>query len=175
MKRLLVSVVLIISSLFFLIRCDKGIEPNPVDDSGETGFSGLVTFKGEWPAGVTRTHLVVFRNPLVSAGDFSVENIGFISNEITYGSSEFQYNSIDNSISTLITLAPGEYSYIVVAQSYTPDLSLDRKDWVVVGVYTATGDQNDPGKMIINKGHVTSGVNITVDFNNPPPQPPGGN
>jgi hypothetical protein len=59
-----------------------------------------------------------------------------------------------------------------VAQSKTPAISYDRKDWSVVGVYTTTGDQSKPGTMSIIDGMITSGIDINVDFNNPPPQPP---
>jgi len=45
---------------------------------------------------------------------------------------------------------------------------------VVVGVYCENGDQSKPKKLIINAGKITNDINISVDFNNPPPQPPGG-
>jgi len=162
--------ILFIGCLTLLITgCDKGIEPASAEP---TGFSGTVTFKGDWPAGITRTHLVVFNHLLQSSADFSQLNISFVSNPIQYGSNSYSFNSLNDSFTSIFQVIPGDYRYIAVAQSTTPDLSFDRKDWVVVGVYTTSGDQSKPGIMTIRDGVITPGIDINVDFNNPPPQPP---
>ena len=65
-------------SLFLIVvifySCDKGIEPLPSNDL-RTGFGGRITFIGQWPDSVTRTHLVVFKDPLISVSDFNVFNL----------------------------------------------------------------------------------------------------
>jgi hypothetical protein len=60
-------------------------------------------------------------------------------------------------------------------QQSTEVLSLARKDWFVSGVYYASGDTTTPGVMVIPDSTFVKNININVDFNNPPPQPPGGN
>ncbi len=162
----------IICSVILVDSCDKGIEPEPENSSGPTGFSGNVTFIGDWPADVKRTHLVVFKNPILTSEDFFPPNLAFVIDSIPYRSSYFEYNSVDNNFIDVFQLAPGEFSYVVVAQSSTPELSLDRKDWVVVGIYCENGNQANPAKLILRGGQMTRDVNIVVDFNNPPPQPP---
>ena len=173
MRKILFAITLILA-VTFIGSCDKGIEPLPPAPSGPTGFSGKVTFTGNWPQDIKRTHVVVFKEPILSSGDFFPPNLSFVIDSIPNGTKEFVYNSIDNNFISTFTLAPGSYKYIVVAQSKTPTLSLSRKDWFVVGVYTTDGKQADPGTMFISQGYITTGIDINVDFNNPPPQPPGG-
>jgi hypothetical protein len=173
MRKFLIAVIIIV--LFnFIGGCDKGIEPLPSAPSGPTGFSGKVTFTGTWPTDIKRTHLVVFKDPLLSSADFFPPNLSFVIDSIPNGTKEFNYNSIDNNFISTFTLAAGTYKYIIVAQSKTPLLSLNRSDWFVVGIYTTNGNQSDPGLMTIQQGYITTGIDINVDFNNPPLQPPGG-
>jgi hypothetical protein len=171
MQKLLFTIT-IIAVLVFISGCDKGIEPLPAPPSGPTGFSGKVTFTGAWPADVTRTHIIVFKNPIERITDFSIQNLAFVVDPITYNSTEFSYSSETNNLLSL-TLTAGIYKYIVVAQSKTPTLSLNRNDWIVVGLYYKDGDMSKPEEMTINQGEITTGINITVDFNNLPPQPVG--
>jgi hypothetical protein len=160
---------------FLILKCDGGIEPEPLNThAGETGFSGKITFVGNWPQNVKRTHLVVFKELIQDTSDFFPPNLTFVVDSVEYGSTEFAYNSIDNNFIPLFNITPGTYKYVVVAQSNTPELSLRRADWTVVGVYTTTGDQSQPGVLNIEEGELTEDINITVDFNNPPLQPPGG-
>ncbi len=168
MKKYLINVLI----LFFAVMvysCNKGIEPS--EPTGPFGFSGKVTFVGKWPEGVKRTHIVVFKNEIKKVEDF-FNYFSFIVDSIPYGSKEFKYNSIDNPFNSNIKLTPGIYSYVVVAQSKTSEITLVRSDWNVVGVYCINGDQSKPKMLIVNPGQITPDVNITVDFNNPPPQPP---
>ena len=65
------------------------------------------------------------------------------------------------------------YAYVAVVQQSTEELSLARKDWFVSGVYYANGDTTKPGTMVIPDSTFVRNININVDFNNPPPQPPG--
>lgn len=161
-----------LTALLLINGCDKGIEPEPEKPTGPSGFSGKITFVGSWPEGIKRTHLVVFKNPIQKSEDFFPPNLSFVSDSIPYKSTEFSYNSIENNFLPILQLVPGEYSYVVVAQSKTPEISLDRKDWFVVGVYCVNGDQTKPAKLIIQANKITENINIVVDFNNPPPQPP---
>jgi len=155
---------------------DHGIEPKPVLKS-PPGFSGTIRFISEWPDSVKRSFLVVFKNPLKSDSDFTILNLKFLSKEIPLGVQLHEFSSLD---STYIPATPGpfssgSYSYVAVVQQSTENLSLARKDWFVSGVYYANNDTTTPGVMIIPDSTFVKNININVDFNNPPPQPPGGN
>ncbi len=162
------TLIFLLASLLILNSCDKGIEPQPDGN----GFSGTITFIGDWPEGITRTYLVVFKNALNSAADFSPLNIKFISNEIPYGITSLNYSSADSAFGSIV---PGKYEYVVIAQSKTPTLSLNRSDWTVAGVYYNGSDTTKPGVLIVPDNGIAANINIICDFNNPPPQPPGGN
>jgi hypothetical protein len=166
-------------SLFLLVvlfySCDNGIEPLPSNDL-RTGFGGKITFIGQWPDSVTRTHLVVFKDPLISVSDFNVFNLRFVSQEIPVGSSEYIYSSLDSSvIPGTGEFQAGNYAYVAVAQSFTQDVSLERSNWFVVGLYLNEGDSVNPGTLSIPENTYVENINIICNFNNPPPQPPGGN
>jgi hypothetical protein len=160
--------------VFFLtvISCDHGISPGPPESSG---FGGTVTFLSSWPDSVKRSFIVVFENPLLEPDDFTINNLKFLTREIPLGVQSHQFSSED---SAYIPPAPGpfpagSYSYIAVVQQSTELLSLARKDWFVSGIYYAQGDTTKPGIMIIPESTFIRNINIKVNFNNPPPQPPG--
>lgn len=157
---------------FLLFGCDKGLEPLDEDTLIGTGFTGTITFNGEWPDSVFRTVVVLFKDNLNSPLDFNIVNLRYISEEIPYGVNSYEYSSLQNF--TVANVTAGEYAYLAVAQSKTEELSLDRKDWYVVGLYAADESQQNPATLKINNNEVKQNVNIVCDFNNPPIQPPGG-
>jgi len=171
-KRLFKGLVLIFVSIL-LFQCDGGLSPDS-KEAGITGFSGKVTFIGTWPQGIKRTHLVVFKSPILQSGDFFPPNLSIIMDSIAYGSNEYNYNSIDNNYVRDAKIDEGDYAYVVVAQSKTAELSLLREDWTVAGIYYASTNNAVPGILRMEKGRTTRDINIICDFNNPPPQPPGG-
>jgi hypothetical protein len=163
--------------ILLIVSCvnDHGIAPKAFVIE-TTGFGGTVTFFGNWPDSIQRTHIVIFKDPLLAPSDFNIFNLKYVSWEIPYGTDTWQYTSIDSSvIPGDSTFTPGEYAYVAVAQQKTVDLSLSRKDWFVAGVYYLFGDTSQPGTMVIQEDKYTDNVNIICDFDNPPPQPPGGN
>jgi hypothetical protein len=173
----ILSALIFFLLLIIISGCDKGIEPAGEAAPGETGFSGKVTFTGTWPPGVTRTHLFVFKNSINTGDDFSFLNLSAVIDPIPYDTTEFSYNSatmnfIEHNYSINFKIAPGEHAYVIVAQSKTQEISFARADWTIVGVYNIGGDQSKPKTLVIEKGKMTTGVDITVNFGNPPPQPP---
>ena len=161
--------------LFSLISgCDHGISPTSADNTIlEPGFSGTITFKGTWPDSVSGTYLVVFKDELKSLSDFNILNIKFVSLGIPFGSTTFNYSSLDSAyLPQQGHLADGEYDYVAVAQVTSPTISVNRKDWRVAGVYYANNDYSQPGKLVIPPNTFVRNINIICDFNNPPPQPP---
>jgi len=160
--------------ILFFYSCDHGIEPRAPESSG---FSGTISFITPWPDSVKRSFLVVFENPLLEPTDFTIENLKFLSREIPLGAQSHEFSSLD---SAYIPPDPGpfssgSYAYVAVVQQSTENLSLARKDWFVSGVYYTNGDTTKPGTMVIPESTFVKNINIKVDFNNPPPQPPGGN
>ena len=174
-KRKYFGIILTALTIFFIaIACDHGIEPLKSETSG---FGGTIIFVSEWPDSVKRSFLVVFKNPLLADSDFVVTNLKFLSTEIPLGVSIHNFTSLDSSY---IPPEPGPfpagtYGYVAVVQQSTENLSLARKDWFVSGVYYANGDTTQPGAMVIPDSTFVRNINISVDFNNPPTQPPGGN
>src|SRR4030043_1771002 len=153
---------------FFLLlsfSCDEGIAPGV--ELPEPGFSGTVTFIGDWPQNVTRTHIVLFKEPLEDSTDFNILNLGFISEEIPFNSTEYNYNTSINAV--IGGIEAREYAYLAVAQSRKPALSLLRKDWFVVGIYCNETDVTCTGRLLVPVGVFLENINIMVDFNNPPP------
>lgn len=175
MQKIILALVFI-TFFSFISGCNKGIEPEPQKppSNEKLGFSGKVTFTGNWPVGIKRTHIVVFKNEIKTSDDFFPPNLAFVIDSIPSGRKDFTYNSVDNNFISVFSLAPGDYKYIVVAQSKTPAISLERKDWFIVGIYYKNNDLTKPGIMTLQDGKMTTGIDIAVDFNNPPPQPPGG-
>jgi hypothetical protein len=161
--------------LVLLFACDKGIEPK--NENEPTGFSGTVTFMGEWPAEVKRAFVVVFQDPLLQPENFTITNLKFLSKEIPLGVQTYHFSSLDSAYIPVSPgpFLPGTYAYVAVAQQTTENLSLDRRDWFVSGIYYAHGDTTKPGVMVVSENIFLKNINITCDFDNPPIQPPGGN
>jgi hypothetical protein len=165
----------ILSVITIIVACDHGIEPKPVLKS-PPGFSGTVRFISQWPDSVKRSFIVVFKNPLLTSADFTIENLKFLSREIPLGVQLHDFSSLDSAYipATPGPFPSGTYAYVAVVQQSTEELSLARKDWFVSGVYYSYGDTTKPGTMIIPDSTFVTNINITVDFGNSPPQPPGG-
>lgn len=155
---------------------DYGIEPKPETPADKiSGFKGKVTFVNQWPDSIKRAFVVVFKDPLLTAADFTVFNLKFLSREIPLGATVYEFSSLDSAYIPEVPgpFPPGSYAYVAVAQQSTEEISLARKDWFVSGVYYANNDTTKPGTLVIPEHTFIENVNIIVDFNNPPPQPPG--
>jgi hypothetical protein len=178
--RIKIQILSIIIVCFFimLVSCDaeNGIAPKPIDET-EFGFGGNIVFFGEWPHSIKRMFLVVFKDPLIDDDDFVLTNMSYLSIELPLEVQSYQYSSFDSAYIPLNQddIPPSVYHYVAVAQQSTDEISLSRKDWFVAGVYYANGDTTIPGILTIPEDTFVDDINIYCDFNNPPPQPPGGN
>jgi hypothetical protein len=164
------QVIFFISILIF-ISCDKGLSPDLAEV--KAGFGGIVTFTGEWDPKINQTHIVVFKDPLLSIEDFNVFNLNFVSESIPNGSSIYEYSTNDEN-SLISIIEPGVISYIAVAQSLKDTITLNREDWFVIGLYYSQSNTTNPGFLTLGEGEYLNNINILCDFNNPPIQPPGG-
>ena len=172
-KYIIIAVVCLIM-IFVSCESENGIAPKPIPDQ-EFGFGGNIVFYGAWPDSINIVALIVFKDPLLTPEDFVITNIGFLRNPLPLDIQNFQYSSTDSSIIPLIQedIPPSVYHYIAVASA--KEISLSREDWFVTGVYYANGDTTTPGILSIPKDSYVDNINIYCDFDNPPPQPPGGN
>jgi hypothetical protein len=164
----------LIFTLFCLLlaSCDAGLAPPPPT---EPGFSGTVYFApGSWPTD-SLINLWIFASqiyPLDSAKVYS----GLFTNPNTI----FLYPNINqslplsavDSIPYSFPLHTGTYKYVGVIQQVSLDL-INRgvRVFRVVGFYKDSTNLSQPGSVIVNDTYQVRGVNIDVDFRNPPPQP----
>ena len=169
MKLLFVTCFCIIT----LISCDGGLAPKESGLEYQTGFGGTVSFVGNWSHDITYTNIVLFKDPILSEEDFNIQNLKYLSTPIPLGSDEYNYTTVDSIL--FGNVEPGKYSYLAVVQSTSEELSLDRKDWFVVGIYNSDVVGWNEGEIIVEESKFEFDVDIVCDFNNPPPQPPGGN
>ncbi len=166
-----IAYLLFILTLIFISACDKGLSPDLAEE--KSGFSGTITFSGEWNPDINQTHVVVFKDPLLSISDFNVFNLKFVSETIPNGSQTYHYTTSDEN-SLISTIEPGVISYIAVAQSKRDTITLNREDWFIIGLYTTNNDITKPGILTLPEATIVDSIDIHCDFNNPPPQPPGG-
>jgi hypothetical protein len=152
-----------------LAACDGGLAPPP---PVELGFSGTVYFTpGSWPTD-SLFNLWIFASqiyPLDSAKVYS----GLLGSQTTI----FLFPSISQSLplsevdsmSYSFPLQSGTYRYVGVIQHVSPDFSI--RAFRVVGFYKNPTNLSQPGTVEVNESAQVKGINIDVDFRNPPQQP----
>ncbi|CUS96331.1 hypothetical protein [Candidatus Kryptobacter tengchongensis] len=145
--------------LFLLFySCDHGLKPP--EQYEEPGFGGTVYFKGTWPDSVYDLRVVAFRN-------YPPQNI---ISEVIEGKAKFSQSlpvKVD-SVKYEVSADTGKWEYVVVALQYGSNIF---SDWKAIGVYDTTPNDTIPTPIYIPFGKFLRGINITCDFNNPPPQP----
>jgi len=163
---------ILIFAAIFIVSCDGGLAPIDSELENQTGFGGTISFFGDWDSEVTQTNIVLFKDPLLSDTDFNIANLKYLSTSIPFGSSDYSYNTIDSII--FGNVEAGNYAYLAVVQTKEEEISFNRKDWFVVGVYQSADLGAEPREITVEKNKFNFDVNIICDFNNLPPQPPGG-
>ncbi len=162
--------IFLATSLVVTVGCDKGLAPL----NEPSGFSGIITFKN-WPSDpytVAELRLVAFVSyPSDSVAIFPALLAGQAVVYPPVGATGFAkyVDSIPYTFTTNgTTLQVSTYKYIAVAQRYGTNYFAD---WKPCGVYTINPGSFDPAPVQVLLHRVITGVNITVDFNNPPPKP----
>jgi len=153
--------LLFVSANTWLTGCNQGVGPEPLP---QYGISGVVKFRN-WPPrdSVVDLRLVAFKN-------FSSQNIiaQLLAGEARFTDSLKPYGAASIHYTLLLSpLQPGNLSYIAVAQRFGASLFAD---WRAVGVFYRSGDTTHPGSVFVPANAVVPGINIDVDFSNPPPQ-----
>jgi hypothetical protein len=155
-----------------LTACDGGLAPPPTI---EPGFGGTVSFTpGSWPPSDSLVSLWIFASqiyPLDSAkvfsGLFASPNTIFL-----YPSFSVSLPFNIDSLSYSFPLHPGTYKYVGVIQQVDPNfISRGIRAFRVVGFYKSPANLSQPGSVVVDDFAQAKGINIDVDFQNPPPQP----
>lgn len=165
-------IFIILLAVILIVSCDGGLAPTEPGLENKTGFGGTITFIGDWDPEITQTNIVLFKDPLLSEADFNIQNLKYLSTSIPFGTTEYSYNTID-SIS-FGNVEAGKYAYLAVVQTKADPITMNRKDWFVAGVYQSRESGSEPGEITVEENKFKFDINIICDFNNPPPQPPGG-
>ena len=173
----LLNILVVMRFLIFIIlcvvfiACDAGLAPA---SPAELGFSGSVYFvPGSWPAD-SLVSLWIFASQVYPL-DSSKVYAGLFGNPVTI----FLYPSMSSSLPFYVDsleysfpLSSGIYKYIGVIQQKDSDLQgLGVRVFKVVGFYQDSVNSSLPGIVQVNDSVQVKGININVDFNNPPPQP----
>jgi hypothetical protein len=156
-----------------LLSCDGGLAPLP---PVELGFSGTVYFTpGSWPPADSLVSLMIFASKIypldsatVYAGLFSSPPAIFLYPSMSESLHPFNVDSIPYSF----PLGSGSYKYIGVIQQTSNDLvTRGIRIFKVVGFYKDSINRSQPGAVMVNEFSQVKGINMDVDFRNPPPQP----
>ena len=161
----IVLISLFVVLIIYFYGCNEGLAPP--EPNSKTSISGKITYKGgidNWPPvdSVYGIRVVAFKN-------YPPQDI---INEIISGNAYFTEESLafytdSSSFYIEINDPPVELQYIVVAWQYDSLITSQK----AAGVYTLTGDVNNPSKLNVQKGNAYKNIDINVDFKNLPPQP----
>lgn len=155
-----------------LIGCDGGLAP---PEHINPGFGGTVyVAPGSWPPKDSVVSLWVFASLLYPLDSAKVYN-GLMGNP----PSIFLYPGINislpldfDSLTYSFPVDAGTYKYVGVIQQVNASFStVGIRAFRVVGVYKDPADSLQPGNVVVDNITRVNGINIHVDFHNPPPQP----
>jgi hypothetical protein len=138
--------------------CDHGLAPPSVI---KPGFGGRIAYRGSWPPADSIKILAVVAFRHYPPSD--------IVGEVLRGEAVFDTalaRNVDVQDYQIFT-DPATFEYVIVAQQYGPNILLD---WRIIGVYTDNPETFQPKSVQVQKETFVTNVNITVDFNHPPPQ-----
>jgi hypothetical protein len=172
-----IAVFFFMAFLVLVFGCDRGLAPITED----TGFSGTITFRN-WPPPeqVLELRLVAFEQyPADSSGIIAalLNSQAAIYPHVTTGVAaalEVLGNRSADTVNYTFTAEgtilkkDATYNYVVLAWRYGANYFAD---WAPAGVYTETPGTFTPASVIVRERRMRKDVNITVDFNNPPPKP----
>ncbi|TAK58211.1 MAG: hypothetical protein EPO24_08770 [Bacteroidetes bacterium] len=141
---------------------DHGLAPEPAPPYG---ISGTVFFSNWLPQdSIKDLRVVVFKSypPQNIVVDVLQGKAKYTETLTPYGVASISYTLM------LSPLSPGRYEYLVVAQQYGDNVF---NDWRVVGQYSLPADSGNPSVILVPGNKILQNINMTVDFNNLPPQP----
>lgn len=159
--------ILILLSILFISSCDKGLDPTEI--KLPSYLRGKITYLGDiskWPPNTTVKAIRVFAiqppPKYDSTGLFAMYSTG----KLLWSDMLATYVTNDT-FSVKIPNPPVVINYLAVAQNWG---SIGQ--WKVIGIYSVTGDNTKPTSIqVLDRGRNYDSLNITVDFDNLPPQP----
>ncbi len=160
-------------SIAILNGCEKGLEPTETQDGGgykqPYGISGNIYFKnfisrdsvkGLFVAASQESLLSKSQIPsLIFSG-----KIEYIDVTTSYGQDTIPYSLLFK------TIPPGKIPYIAVVHQF--GVTIAPENLQIIGLYYNDDDTTHPGFVIVPKDSIVSRIDISVDFNKLPPQPP---
>jgi hypothetical protein len=152
-----------------VLSCDGGLAPPSeatVPTSGS--FSGTITFT-HWEVVDTLIDLRLVAFTVFPPTDIIGDILA--GRAVVYpplGSSEILADMGADSIHYTFAVQAGTYPYVAVAHQFGPDVF---NDWRPVGQYDLDTNLTVPEEVVVNAGQDTPGIDIVVDFTNPPPFP----
>jgi len=160
-----------LATAVLLVLSGCNAEIGPIQE--QSGFGGTIRFRN-WPPAdsVHDMRLVAFETfPADSAGILTTLLAG---HGAVYPPIGTKFPSFVDSLPYEFTTTNGtnlqvrNYEYVIVAQQFGPNVLAD---WRPVGVYPAAAGSFLPAPVRVILHHVLAGVDIDVDFRNPPPKP----
>ncbi|HUI10235.1 MAG TPA: hypothetical protein VL221_07900 [Bacteroidota bacterium] len=161
--------VILAASLALCGGCNE--ELGPVNSP--SGFGGTIRFRN-WPSPDSLHDMRI-----VAFVSYPADSANILSTLLAGGGAV--YPAIGTKFPTMIdslayefttsngtNLQVGSYAYVIVAQQYGPNVLAD---WRPVGVYAASAGSFAPAPLRVILHHVLEGIDIDVDFDNPPPKP----
>lgn len=164
-----VGLALFLALMAFSGGCDTGLAPL----NEPAGFRGTIRFKN-WPPAdsVQELRLIAFSQfPSDSASILTTLLSGRAVVYPPVGTTGFSkfVDTIQYAFTTQgTTLQVANYAYVVVAQRYGRNFF---NDWRPAGVFTLKPGSFEPAPVRVLLHRVTPGIDIDVDFHNPPPRP----
>lgn len=152
-----------------LISCEGGLEPLP---PVEPGFSGTIRFApNSWPPVDSLVNLWVFASQIYPLDSTKVFPGLFGQPQTIFyyptDSARIAFNV--DSVSYSFPVPPATYRYIGVVQRFRNDLNI--RSFRVVGFYYSPSKPDQPRFITILDGEQVAGIDMSVDFYNPPVQP----
>ncbi|HEY6950787.1 MAG TPA: hypothetical protein VI758_00185 [Bacteroidota bacterium] len=164
--------ILVLCALVW-IGCDGGLSPTP---PAKPGISGTVYFaRGSWPGTPSSpdslSNLWIFASQVYPLDSSQVLNYLTVSplRIFLYPSIASNLPFYVDSVVYNFDLPVATYKYIGVIQHISTDLSI--ASFRVVGVAKDPADTTKPLQVNVVEGTIHQGININVDFHNPPAQP----
>jgi hypothetical protein len=158
-------------SIFFLMiaGCDGGLTPPPPI---EPGFGGTIRFaKNTWPPGDSLANLWLFASKIYPL-DSSLVFTGIFSDPpqiLVYPSLIENLPMFRDSITYALPATPATFKYIGIIQHFRTEYTI--RSMRVVGLYIDPQHPGQNGTVVVGENEFVGGIDINVDFHNPPPQP----
>ena len=144
--------------------CDQGLSPED-STSGPGYVSGTIHYRN-WPDSLRDLRLVLFRQfPPASIVSEVLEGTAVVYPPL--GDTSLVPFFVD-SLPYALAAEPGVYDYVVVAEQFGPNVF---RDWRPVGQYDLDTNRTIPSPITVTRGDTLRGIDINVDFLDPPPSP----